>query len=64
MTFDEILDTIELKIVELENNNWTDYRIQELLDMEADLILQDYYHSKECYDVCAWDSGDNLWLDE
>lgn len=43
MTFNEILDTIELKIVELENKNMADPRIQWLLDMEADLVLEDYY---------------------
>lgn len=47
MTFDEILDTIELKIADLQNENYADYRIQYLLDMEADLVLEAYYASLE-----------------
>ena len=47
MTFDEIFDTIELKIVDLQNENINDPRIQYLLDMEADLVLEAYYADLE-----------------
>lgn len=43
MTFNEILDTIEAKIVELENENRADPRIQQLLDIEGTLVLKEYY---------------------
>ena len=43
MTPDEMCDIIEAKIVELQNENYADPRVQELLDFEAEIVLQEYY---------------------
>jgi len=65
---DNLLDSIERKIVELENENINDPRIQELLDLEADVVLGKYYASKEYFIVRAWMSKgayeEGVWLDE
>ena len=69
MTYNQMLDTIERKIVELENDTMSDPRIQALLDLEAEIVLQEYLASKEYFEVAAWDAPDvlienELWLDE
>ena len=66
--FDKLLDAIEHRIVELENENINDPRIQELLDLEADIVLREYYASREHFEVQAWMSKgvyeEGVWLDE
>ena len=42
-TPDEMCDLIEDKIAELQNENYADSRIEQLLDLEADIVLQEYY---------------------
>ena len=69
MTHNEMLDTIERKIAEMENDTMSDPRIQALLDLEAEIVLQEYLASKEYFEVAAWDAPDvlienELWLDE
>ena len=69
MTYNQRLDTIERKIVELENDTMSDPRIQQLLDLEAEIVLQEYLASKEYFEVAACDAPDvlvenELWLDE
>jgi hypothetical protein len=43
MIIEEVLDEIEYKITELENENLADPRIQRLLDLEAKIVLREYY---------------------
>ena len=69
MTYNQMLDTIERKIVELENDTMSDPRIQALLDLEAEIVLQEYLAGKEYFEVIVWDAPDvlvenELWLDE
>jgi hypothetical protein len=63
MTYNQMLYMIERKIVELENDTMSDPRIQALLDLEAEIVLQEYF------ETAAWDASDVLvenesWLDE
>lgn len=69
MTYNQMLYMIERKIVELENDTMSDPRIQALLDLEAEIVLQEYLASKEYFETVAWDAPDvlaenELWLDE
>jgi hypothetical protein len=42
-TFDEFCDVIEDKIAELQNEDYSSVVAQQLLDLEADIVLQEYY---------------------
>ena len=50
-TPDEVCDIIEAKIVDLQNENYADPRVQQLLDLEAEIVLQEYYESQEYCDL-------------
>ncbi len=47
MTIEEMCKTIEHKIAEIQNENYSDPRIQQLLDFESDIVLREYYDSIE-----------------
>lgn len=47
MTPSEMCEIIESKIVEIQNENYADPRIQQLLDFESDIVLREYYASIE-----------------
>lgn len=51
MTPDEMCDRIEAKIVELQNENYADPRVQQLLDLEAEIVLQEYYQWQNSQNV-------------
>jgi len=63
-------------IADIQNENYASPLAQALLDLEAELVLQEYYASKEYFEVSAWDAPDvlvgeiieydssDLWLDE
>lgn len=48
---DDVCDRIEDKIVELENENPANPLIQKLLDLEANVVLQEYYQWQDSNNV-------------
>jgi len=59
LTPDEMNDILESKIAEIQNENYADPRVQELLNFEAEIVLQEYYQSDEYLEV-----QENEWLSD
>lgn len=51
MNAKKMCDILEAKIIELQNENYADPRVHELLDLEADIVLQEYYQWQDSNNV-------------